>query len=97
MTKKIILSRLRENNVTVATATRLRKIEDNGVIVAGRDNQERLIESDKVLIAIGTRPNLTLYNQIKSLGFKIHLIGDCLEPRSAKDAIYESAVLARRI
>ena len=97
MTKKIIFARLKENNVTVATDTRLLKIEDNGVIVAGRENQERFIESDKVLIAIGTRPNLKLYDQIKSLGFKIHQIGDCLEPRSAKDAIYESAVLGRLI
>ena len=97
MTKKIIFTRLKENNVAVATDTRLLKIEDNGVIVADRENQERFIESDKVLIATGTRPNLKLYDQIKSLGFKIHQIGDCLEPRSAKDAIYESAVLGRRI
>ena len=97
MTKKIIFTRLKENNVAVATDTRLLKIEDNGVIVADRENQERFIESDKVLIATGTRPNLKLYDQIKSLGFKIHQIGDCLEPRSAKEAIYESAVLGRRI
>ena len=97
MTKKIILARLKENNVAVATDTRLLRIEDNGVIVADRENQERFIESDKVLIAIGTRPNIKLYDQIKSLGFKIHQIGDCLEPRSAKDAIYESAVLGRKI
>ena len=97
MTKKIILARLKENNVTVATDTRLLKIEDHGVLVANRENQERYIESDKVLIAIGTQPNVELYDRIKSLGFEIHQIGDCLEPRSAKDAIYESAVLGRRI
>ncbi len=97
MTKKIILARLQENNVGVATDTRLIEIEDNGVIVADRENRERFIPADKVLIAIGTRPNVKLYNQIKSLGFKIHQIGDCLEPRSAKDAIYESGVLGRLI
>jgi 2,4-dienoyl-CoA reductase-like NADH-dependent reductase (Old Yellow Enzyme family)/thioredoxin reductase len=97
MTKKIILARLKENNVTVATDTRLLKIADHGVLVANRENHERYIESDKVLIAIGTQPNVELYDRIKSLGFEIHQIGDCLEPRSAKDAIYESALLGRRI
>jgi 2,4-dienoyl-CoA reductase (NADPH2) len=97
MTKKIIFTRLKENNVAISTDTRLLKIEDNGCVVAKRDNQERFIETDKVLIAIGTRPNTGLYDQIKTLGFEIHQIGDCLEPRSAKEAIYESAVLGRRI
>jgi pyruvate/2-oxoglutarate dehydrogenase complex dihydrolipoamide dehydrogenase (E3) component len=97
MTKKIILTRLKENRTTILTNTRLLKIEDNGVSVADPDNRERFIEADKVLIAIGTRPNNRLYDKIKSLGIEIHQIGDCLEPRSAKDAIYESAVLGRRI
>ena len=79
------------------TNTRLLKIEGNGVRVADPDNIERFIEADKVLIAIGTRPNKRLYDKIKTLGIEIHQIGDCLEPRSAKDAIYESAVLGRRI
>ena len=97
MTKKIILTKLKENKVAISTDTRLLKIEDNGAVVANRDNQERFIEAHKVVIATGTRPNTRLYDQIKSFGFEIHQIGDCLEPRSAKDAIYESAVLGRRI
>jgi len=97
MTKKIILTRLKENNVAISTDTRLLKIEDDGAVVANRDNQELFIKADKVVIATGTRPNTRLYDQIKTFGFEIHQIGDCLEPRSAKDAIYESAVLGRRI
>jgi 2,4-dienoyl-CoA reductase-like NADH-dependent reductase (Old Yellow Enzyme family)/thioredoxin reductase len=97
MTKKIILTKLKENNVAIFTDIRLLKIEDNGAVVANRDNQERFIEAHKVVISIGTRPNTRLYDQIKSFGFEIHQIGDCLEPRSAKEAIYESAVLGRRI
>ena len=38
-----------------------------------------------------------LYEKIKSLGYEIHQIGDCLEPRTATVAIYESAVLGRKI
>jgi len=80
MTKKIILAKLNENKVAISTDTRLLSIEDSGVSVADPDNQEQFIEVDKVVIAIGTRPNARLYDQIKGLGFEIHQIGDCLEP-----------------
>ena len=97
MTKKVILRKLKESNATLLTDTRLSKIEDNGVVVVDQKNREKFIEAEKVVIAIGTRPDTKLYQKIKPLGYKIYQIGDCLEPRSAKDAIYDSAVLGRKI
>ena len=97
ITKKVILKQLRSKNVTMLTDTRLSKIEDNGIIVVNQDNRERFIEAEKVVIAIGTKPDTTLYDKIKLMGYKIYQIGDCLEPRNAKDAIYDSAVLGRAI
>jgi 2,4-dienoyl-CoA reductase-like NADH-dependent reductase (Old Yellow Enzyme family)/thioredoxin reductase len=97
MTKKIILKKLKERNVRILTETKLAKIEETGVVVVNKDDQKHFIEAEKVVIAIGTRPDSRLYDRIKSLGYKIHQIGDCLEPRNAKEAIYESAVLGRKI
>ena len=34
---------------------------------------------------------------IKSLGYEVHQIGDCVEPRNAQSAIYEGTVLGRLI
>ena len=81
----------------ISTNTRLLRIEDDGVVVTDPDESERFIKADKVIIAIGTQSNNGLYNKIKTLGFETYQIGDCLEPRGAKDAIYESAVLGRKI
>lgn len=97
MTKKILLQKLKEHNVQIMTETRLSKIEDDGVSVVDRDGMKLFIEAEKVVIAIGTRPDKILYEKIKSLGYEIHQIGDCLEPGSAKTAIFESAVLGRKI
>ena len=97
MTKKIILKQLKKHQVSILTDTRLLKVDRDGVIVANSDRQEQFIETDKVVLAIGTRPDTRLYDEIKSLGFKLFQVGDCLEPRNAKEAIYESAVLGRRI
>ncbi len=97
MTKKILLNRLKKLQVTILTDTRLLKIDGKGVMVANKDRHEHFIETDKVIIAMGTRPDNRLYDQIKSLGYKLFQVGDCLEPRNAKEAIYDSAVLGRRI
>jgi 2,4-dienoyl-CoA reductase-like NADH-dependent reductase (Old Yellow Enzyme family)/thioredoxin reductase len=97
ITKKVILKRLMKHDVSILTDTTLIKIEQNGVVVAGKERQEYFIEADKVIIAVGTLPNNGLYDKVKSLGYDVYQIGDCLEPRNAKEAIYESAVLGRRI
>ena len=97
MTKKIILKRLKKNNVTILTDTKLSKIDENGVVVVNQDHRQQFIEADKVVIAIGTRPDTRLYDEIKALGYAIYQVGDCLEARNAKEAIYESAVLGRRL
>ena len=97
ITKKVILKKLKKNNTTILTDARLSKIEDNGVVVVNQDSRKKFIEAEKVVIAIGTIPDTKLYDKVKPLGYEIHQIGDCLEPRNAKDAIYDSAVLGRRI
>jgi len=97
MTRKVLLQRLNSRGVEILTETSLRRVEDKGVFVADKEGNERFIEADRVIVAIGTKPDNTLYDQIKSKGYEIYRIGDCLEPRNAKAAIYEGAVLGRSI
>jgi pyruvate/2-oxoglutarate dehydrogenase complex dihydrolipoamide dehydrogenase (E3) component len=97
VTKKVILKKLQKGGAAILTDTRLYRIEDNGVVVVNHDNKENFIKAEKVVIATGTKPDTKLYDKIKPLGYKIYQIGDCLEPRSAKEAIYDSAVLGRKI
>jgi 2,4-dienoyl-CoA reductase-like NADH-dependent reductase (Old Yellow Enzyme family)/thioredoxin reductase len=97
MTKKILLRKLKENNVEIMTETKLMRVESTGAVVASSDGTEQLLEAEKVIFATGTQPFNHLYEKVKSLGYATHQIGDCLEARNAKAAIYESAVLGRRI
>jgi 2,4-dienoyl-CoA reductase-like NADH-dependent reductase (Old Yellow Enzyme family)/thioredoxin reductase len=97
ITRKVLLKELKAKNVEFMTEFKLSKVEENGVFVVGKDMKEKFVEAERIVITIGNRPDNKLYNQIKSLGYEIHRIGDCLEPRSAKSAIYEGAVLGRTI
>jgi 2,4-dienoyl-CoA reductase-like NADH-dependent reductase (Old Yellow Enzyme family)/thioredoxin reductase len=97
MTRKILLAKLKESRVKIMTETRLIRIQDGGAVVARSDGTEQMLEAEKVILAVGNRPLNQLYEKIKSLGYETYQIGDCLETRSAKAAIYDSAVLGRSI
>ncbi len=97
VTKKLLLRKLKENNVRILTEHRLLRVGKNSLVVAGPDGIETIIEAQRVVIAIGIRQDDTIHQQIKSLGYETHVIGDCLEPRTAKSAIYEGAKLGRSI
>jgi 2,4-dienoyl-CoA reductase-like NADH-dependent reductase (Old Yellow Enzyme family)/thioredoxin reductase len=97
ITRKVLLKELNENHVVSMTECKLSRVEDSGVVLVGTDTKERFIEAERVIITIGNRPDRRLYDQITPLGYETHQIGDCLEPRSAKAAIYEGAVLGRAI
>jgi pyruvate/2-oxoglutarate dehydrogenase complex dihydrolipoamide dehydrogenase (E3) component len=97
MTRKILLNKLEENNVQVLAECRLSKVEDKGVILLDAEDKELFVEAQRVVVTIGNRPDNKLFDQIKPLGYELHQIGDCLEPRSARAAIYEGAVLGRAI
>lgn len=97
ITRKMIFKRLKENNVQILTECQISKITENGVFITDKDGRETFLESERVVSAVGNRADNSLYDQIKSLGIPIFQIGDCLEPRSAKAAIYEGAVIGRAI
>jgi len=97
MTRRVLFQRLKAHQVTIMTETKLVKLEEKGVWVADKDHRSQFINTERVVLAIGFQSDSRLYEQIKSLGYDVHQIGDCVEPRNAKAAIYESAVLGRRI
>ncbi|MEJ2478002.1 MAG: FAD-dependent oxidoreductase [Desulfobacterales bacterium] len=97
VTKKLLVRKLKGNNVRILTEHRLLRVGKDSLVVVGPDGIDHIIEAQRVVVAIGTRQDDTIHQQIKSLGYETHVIGDCLEPRTAKAAIYEGAKLGRSI
>jgi len=52
---------------------------------------------DTLVIAQGHKQNTTLEEELRGLGLEVHLIGDCLSPRSAEEAVYEGLIAARNV
>jgi len=97
ITRKVLIGKLKEKNAQIMTEYKVAYIEDDGVTVTDKDGKELPIKADAVVITIGNRPDNALFEHIKPMGLELYQIGDCLEPRSAKAAIYEGAVIGREI
>ncbi|MFC1884115.1 FAD-dependent oxidoreductase [Thermodesulfobacteriota bacterium] len=97
ITKKIMLKKLKKNNVKIHTECELSKIKEDGVIVKDKEGKEVFLKGERVIISIGNTLDNSLYDKIKDTNIPTYQIGDCLEPRSAKAAIYDGAIIGRTI
>ncbi|MBT4626293.1 MAG: FAD-dependent oxidoreductase [Rhodospirillales bacterium] len=52
---------------------------------------------DTLVVAQGHAPVTTLEHELMGCDADVHLVGDCLSPRSAEEAIYEAEMAARKI
>ena len=50
-----------------------------------------------LFVAQGHKQNTTLEEEIRGLDIETHLIGDCLSPHSAEEAVYEGLIAAREV
>ncbi len=53
--------------------------------------------TNTLVIAQGHRSVVTLEQDLSESGIEFHLVGDCLSPRSAEEAVYEGLMVARAV
>lgn len=98
ITRKMVGSLLMKNNVKIITGYRLSEVTEKGALIENKEGERLSIDADNVVITVGNRPvDNDLINHTKGLGIETHLIGDCVEARSAKEAILEGALVGRMI
>jgi hypothetical protein len=52
---------------------------------------------DTLVIVQGHQSVVTLEQDLAALDIEVHLVGDCLSPRSAEEAVYEGVMVARSV
>jgi len=93
MTRRLLLLRMKDCGIAIMAGYALSRIEDDAVFVKSADGEELRLDAERVLVTVGNKARVELFEQVQSLGIKAFRIGDCLEPRSAKAAIYEGTRL----
>lgn len=95
-TKMVIQRRLEKNGVRIIRKAHFGKF-GNGKVSIEREGTEEFLDADNVIIAIGSKPENALYQQMKGRREHVYAIGDCVEPRGIFEAIAEGAMIGRVI
>ncbi|SHK01193.1 2,4-dienoyl-CoA reductase (NADPH2) [Desulfatibacillum alkenivorans DSM 16219] len=89
-----LMKSLKLSDVTLKPQTKLVEIKDDCVVVETPDGTET-IPADTVVMAVGAAPVQTLYDEFKSDGMEVLLLGDAKAVRNLGDAVregYEAAL-----
>lgn len=72
------------------------EINDQGVVYERAGSAETLAV-DSVVVALGSKPNLEIEDELKKAGFEYEIIGDAKQPRKIMDAVHEGFLAALEI
>ena len=93
----LLLDYLREAGVQMLTETKLKGVTDKGVVITDKEEKERLVEADTVILALERIPNDELQKKLEGKGPELYSIGDCVEPKHIYNAIHSGYRIAREI
>ncbi|AIG98132.1 NADH:flavin oxidoreductase, Old Yellow Enzyme family [Archaeoglobus fulgidus DSM 8774] len=95
-TRWTVLMYLKEKGVEMLTNTKAVEIKPNAVVVE-QNGERKELQCDTAVIAVGTKPNNGLYDELQGKVSELYKIGDCVKPRKALDATREGAELALKV
>jgi len=87
--RDFFLSRLVEKGVILLPGVKYNEVTFQGLVVTTEEGKKKTIEADTIVLAAGSVPNTKLYEEIKGKVPEIHSIGDCVKPRTIREAITE--------
>ncbi|WP_411679381.1 FAD-dependent oxidoreductase [Clostridium thailandense] len=93
----MLLALIKYNHIDVLTSSKAIKTTDKGVLVNTKDNGEREIETDSVVLAIGYNSNKELYDSLKYEVQDIRLLGDARNVSNIMYAIWDAYEVASRL
>ena len=78
------------------TSTIVEEINKEGIKV-NQQGTSRFINGDAVVLAVGLKSEKTLLNSFQGKAPEIYSVGDCVKPRTIKEAIEEGFKVGMKI
>ncbi len=75
----------------------IEEVSAKEVIAIDRAGKKLRIKADSVVLALGSRPDMDLYESLRGGNWELQAIGDCVKPRNVSGAISDAAQLARQL
>lgn len=94
---QMLYRRLYGQNVKLMYGTKVKKIEEDAVIVEAKDGEKKLAPVDQVIVAIGVTPRSELKDWLEKKGIRHFVVGDAVAPRRIIEATTDGANAAWEI
>ena len=91
--RMILMKELDDHGCIFYPDTEVMQITKDGIIGKQREKDIVLNGYDTVVIALGSKPDVTLQEFVQA-NYEIYVLGDAFEVRDAKYAIFDAAKLA---
>lgn len=92
----VLVKRLRDSGVGMLTKSKLVGIEDGKAIVES-DGKRQAIAADSIILAVGMRPDTSLYEALKGRCKDLHMVGDCVTCKMINEAIHSGWEVGRTV
>lgn len=88
--KMDIMKQLQEAKVNMLPGHVVKEIKDGAVIFQNKKTLEDVtIKADNIILAVGLKADLSLYEQLKDKGYNVEKIGDINGPKNIAKAVHE--------
>lgn len=82
--------------ISVLCSTKVLAVNETSVTVQSAEGEKK-IEADTVMLAVGYRPDKTLYDELRSCGKTIYNVGDSRHVQNIMHAIWDAFQVAREL
>ena len=94
---KVLLDKFRSRGVKIFTNSQISKIRNGVVYFKDAGGEESSIESDSVVIALGSEEDTTQAESLKQAGFELFTVQYCERPEDVYRSTQEGACIAREL
>ena len=84
-----LLERLSKRKVKVLVNSKAKEIKEGAVVIENKNGEIRELEADTIALAVGSRSNNELYEQLKLCDVDVKVVGDALSVKMGSKNILE--------
>lgn len=92
-----LLTKVQQAGIEVLVKKTVKRITEEGVIIAEESGKEELIRAEKIILAFGVKPNDSLSKKLEGRVPELHVIGDSCQPGKIMEAAYDGSRIARMV
>jgi 2,4-dienoyl-CoA reductase-like NADH-dependent reductase (Old Yellow Enzyme family)/thioredoxin reductase len=89
--------KIQQAGIEVLLRKTIKQITEGGVLVSDEGGKQELIPADRVVLALGAKPDDSLFSKLEGKVPELHVIGDSYRARKIIDAVLEGHRIARLI